>query len=69
MYDRLVGEWRASGRRLTAGPEQDSVSVAELLAGHWWYATGYYRKNGKATDTLSHIKVALRFLKTSRNDT
>ena len=68
-YDRLIAEWLANGRRLPGGAEQEGVSVAELLAGYWQYPKGYYRKNGEATDTLSHVKVALRFLKAGYSHT
>jgi integrase len=66
-YDRVITEWLANGRQTLRGP--NGVSVAELLAGYWQHAKRYYWKNGEATDTLSHVKVALRFLKTSYSHT
>ena len=57
-YDRLIGEWLANGRCL---PDHETpLLVSELIAQYWKFAKGYYRKNGKPTDELASIKVALR---------
>lgn len=63
-YDRLVSEWLQNGRRAPAGPEGVAgLTVTELVAQYWQFAKGYYRKGGKPSGTLDHIKVALRHLK------
>ena len=60
-YDRLVGEWLANGRRM---PEESSqgFTVAELVEAYWKFALCYYVKNGKPTDELPGLKVALKFV-------
>lgn len=60
-YDRLIGEWLASGR---ARPQsQDEITVVELSARYWRFAQSYYRKNGRCTRVTPGIKAALRYLK------
>ena len=39
------------------------VTVSELIAAYWRFAQGYYVKNGKPTDELPGLKIALRFLR------
>ena len=69
-YDRLVGEWQANGRRLpTKSEEQPSTTVAQLLIAYWEFAQGYYVKDGKKTDELPGLKIALRFVRQSYEDT
>lgn len=63
-YDRLISQWLAAGRRLPSAPEaQDWITVIELIAAYWKYATKYYRKNGQPTSELSILKLALKDLK------
>jgi len=63
-YDRLIGEYLATGRRGTAQDVADQhISVTQLIAAYWKFAQGYYRKAGKPTSELSVIKLALRDLK------
>ena len=59
-YDRLTGEWLAGGRCLA--PE-DGITVAELARAHWYFAKGYYRKDGQPTGSLHRVKTALRILR------
>lgn len=61
-YDRLIGEWLANGRSL---PKPDKVmTVTMLAAAYLKFAKGYYVKNGKTTDELGCVKIALRHLRT-----
>ena len=62
-YDRRIGEWLANGRHL---PTTDKyISIVELVAQYWKFAKGYYVKNGKPTDELPGLKIALQVLKNS----
>jgi integrase len=61
-YDRLTGEWLAAGRRLPRSTSGE-VSIVELAAAYWKYASGYYRKGGKATRTQERVKLSLRHLR------
>jgi integrase len=63
-YDRLIGEWLASGR---AAPPAPSVTravgrtVDEILLAYWHHAEGYYRTpDGAQTKELDNIKHAIR---------
>ena len=62
-YERLVGEWLASGRTLRA--DDGGLSVAELCRAYLAFAQGYYRKDGKVTGTVHSIRVAVRELRTT----
>ncbi|MEM8680182.1 MAG: site-specific integrase, partial [Planctomycetota bacterium] len=62
-YDRLIGEWLSNGRCLPGQPER-AISVAELILAYWRFAKSWYVKNGKPTDELASIKVALRHTRT-----
>ena len=69
-YDRLVGEGQANGRRLpTQSEEQPSTTVAQLLIAYWEFSQGYYVKDGRKTDELPGLKIALRFVRQSYEDT
>jgi len=48
-YDRLVGEWLAAGRNLPASEEQGYITVTELAARYWKFASVYYQRNGEPT--------------------
>lgn len=61
-YDRLIGEWLANGRRLPGEAEDNSVSIVELGAAYLKFAKTYYVKNGKVTDELHSVKIAIRHL-------
>jgi integrase len=60
-YDRVIGEWLAAGRRLSA--VSSDLTIAELCLAYWQFAKGYYVKNGKPTGWQVHIKLVLRLLK------
>jgi len=63
-YDRLVGEWLANGRRLPADTADDpAITVTELLAAYLQHARAYYRKGGRPTKEVSHVKNAIRIVK------
>ncbi|MBX3413902.1 MAG: tyrosine-type recombinase/integrase [Pirellulales bacterium] len=61
-YDRVVSEWLQNGRCL---PRVDvsAVTVTEVIAAYWTFASGYYVKHGKPTDELACIRVSLRFVR------
>ena len=62
-YDRLVGEWMATGRE-GPPPEPEALTVTELLARYWRFAKQHYRlPDGTPSDTLEVTKPALRMLK------
>lgn len=61
-YDRLIGEWLASGRQSLLASHSE-LTIAELLSRYLGYAKTYYRKNGKPTSELAGIKSAMRILK------
>lgn len=68
-YDRLVGEWLQRGR--TAEPQaanQESITMAELMAGYLRYAKSYYVKNGETTNEYDHFLVVCRLLKETHVD-
>jgi hypothetical protein len=56
-YDRLVGEWLASGRRPRAD-DSETATIAELSAGDLKWAERYYRKNGQPTRTVERVRRA-----------
>ena len=57
-YDRIIAEWLANGRRATDAPE--TLLVSELIAAYWRWCKTWYVKNGRPTDELGCIKMALR---------
>jgi len=57
-YDRLIGEWLASGRQSPADHPK-GLTVVELCALYFQYAKTYYRGNAKL---LPGIKQAIRLL-------
>ncbi len=64
-YDRLVSQWLVNGRVLTEAAEQKPKTVKDLIAAYWTFAKGFYVKNGKPTDELPGLKMALKHLKTT----
>jgi integrase len=60
-YERLVGEWLAGGRRLTAG--NGSLSMAELLAAYRRFAERYYTKDGRPTGTVHSVRAMLKLVR------
>jgi len=67
-YDRLIGEWLASGRYLPNG-ENGDLTVAELVLRYWRFAKGYYVKNGQPSGWQQHIRLMLRLLRQSYGGT
>jgi integrase len=61
-YNRLVAELVASPAKIAARstPPLDGLTVAEVAAAFWAHAEGYYQKDGRATNQLQLIKLALR---------
>ncbi|MCY2953781.1 MAG: site-specific integrase [Planctomycetota bacterium] len=58
-YDRFIGEWLASGRRLP-GKGLADVYVAEILAAFMRHATTYYRKpDGTPTSEIDSYRQAI----------
>lgn len=62
-YDQLISQWLVNGRVLPASKRKATVS--DLIAAYWAFSKSYYVKNGKPTDELPGLKVALRHLKNS----
>lgn len=61
-YDRLIGEWLANGRRLTASPGA-ALSMVELIAAYWKFAKDYYARDSGNAGDVGGLKIALRQLK------
>ncbi len=59
-YDRLIGEWLASGRCPSKADGVGELTVAELLLQFWRFVKGYYRKDGRPTSELDEYKQTLR---------
>ncbi len=62
-YDRLIGEWIAAGRPVAGASSRHDITVTELSAAYWKFAQTHYVKNGKLTDAIYGVKVALRLLR------
>lgn len=60
-YNRLIAKWLVSGRALPA--DEAHLTVIEVVARYWQFATGYYSKNGQPNTEAANIKVALRYLR------
>lgn len=60
-YDRLIGEWLASGRALPKAA--CDLTVAELAVRYLEHAQRYYIKNGQPTGSIPALRVALRWLR------
>ena len=56
-YNRIIGEWMASGRRLDPGHD---LTVTELIRDYLEFADGYYRKGGKPTSEVAYLKESFR---------
>ena len=60
LYDRLISEWLAAGRKIPiqAGP---GMTVTELCAAYWRHAQAHYRKrDGTATTQIHVVKQVIR---------
>lgn len=62
-YDRLIGEWLASGRTTVNADDPLGLTVAELCLAYWKFAQGYYVKDGKPTGQLHIVQMALHEVK------
>ncbi|SIN68950.1 Phage integrase family protein [Singulisphaera sp. GP187] len=72
-YDRLLAEWLVNGRHVTARARDnppsgasvspDELTVSEMILAYLRYAEGYYRKGGKPTGEVPHIKYAMGHLR------
>jgi integrase len=60
-YDRLIGEWLASGRHLPSS--ESGLTVAELALSYWRFAKSSYRKDGQPTKTLERVRTGFRILR------
>lgn len=63
LYDQLVAEWLANGRRLPTQHRQTEITISELILAYWEFANGYYLKDGEPTNELWWIKLAMRPLR------
>lgn len=59
-YDRVIGEWLANGRILSAGKSSKPTKVSDLLSAYWTFAKGFYVKRGKPTGEIPPLKSAIR---------
>jgi hypothetical protein len=62
-YDRVIGEWLASGRQMAAVDAISDLTVTEVLARYWRFAEQHYRKDGQPTQEVVNIRYALRPVK------
>ena len=69
-FDRLIAEWLACGRQVTASVNKPDYTVTEVIARFWKHAKDYYRKpDGTTTSELGLFKYALGVLKKLYGDT
>lgn len=62
-YDRLIGEWLANGRHLPAPTNLVAdLTIIEIADRYLQFATEYYVKDGRPTDTIHGIRRALAYL-------
>jgi len=62
-YDRLIGEWLASGRTAPATEQGEGLTVTMLIARYFAHVQVYYVKNGRPTSEQGTIRMALKPLK------
>jgi len=63
-YDRVIAEWMANQRRLSAAPTGPRLTVDELLVAYWEHVEADYRHaDGTPTSEVHNIKLALRPLR------
>src|SRR5262245_49255273 len=58
-YDRLVGEWLASGRPTAPPAAEHEITIEEVIAAYWRYAKYHYQKHGRPTGTADNYKPVL----------
>jgi integrase len=68
-YNRVLGEWRASGRRLPQTSADKDLTLNQLILAYWRHAESYYVKDGKPTSEQDAIRLSLRFVKRLYGDT
>ncbi len=61
-YDRLVGEWIAAGRPPVPPAKLTDITIVELSVAYRRFATTYYQKNGRPTDTIYQVRRATELL-------
>ena len=60
-YDRRIAEWLANGRRWQPEHEErPAISMTELLLAYVKHAEVYYRKDGKPTTEMGHVRCMIR---------
>jgi integrase len=63
-YARVIGEWEASGRRLTPETPQDGISLNELMLAFLHHADQHYRRDdGTLTSEVADYKKSFRPLR------
>jgi integrase len=64
-YDRVIGEWIATGRQLVPDQSEDEgITVSSVIAAFWMHAQTYYRHpDGTPTSEVENIRQALRPLR------
>ncbi len=62
-YERLIGEWLASGRSRPDNGQHDGLTVAEVALRFLKYAKRYYRKDGRPTSELDEYQQTIRYLR------
>lgn len=68
-YDRIIGEWLASGRLDAPFNGGGSVSVTEVLSEFWIWCQDYYRKNGKKTTEVDDYRRVIKAAREAYGDT
>ena len=60
LYDRLVGEWLACGRRMPIA-DDTGLTVTELISHFWKHAKVFYRRSdGTSTETAENMRATSR---------
>jgi integrase len=59
-YARVLAEWEANGRRLPTAAAAPDLTVNEVMLAYWFFAEGYYRKNGEPTKQLYRVQQSLK---------
>ena len=59
-YDALIAEYLANGRKLPPTRSRDEITIEELVVKFLEWATGYYLKNGKPTDSVGRANLSLQ---------
>ena len=60
-YDRVIAEWLANQRCLPSqvGDHAEAMTVTEVIAAYWRFASVHYRKDGMPTSEQDCIRAAL----------